>query len=53
MQYEEYAGSFEPLILLECWEQLRSAKEFIDFSKNGVLQLRDCNTVDEFHGTIH
>ncbi|KAI9331436.1 AAA domain-containing protein [Zopfochytrium polystomum] len=46
---QEYGDYFEPLLLLECWEQFKTSKETVDFSSKGVWTVKDCLMLDEFH----
>ncbi|KAI8908132.1 P-loop containing nucleoside triphosphate hydrolase protein, partial [Powellomyces hirtus] len=42
----EYAMTFEPLLILECWEQLQKAKEELNSEDNLITKL---TSVDAFH----
>ncbi|KAI8828816.1 AAA domain-containing protein [Chytriomyces cf. hyalinus JEL632] len=49
---DDYGNVFEPLLLLECWEQFKTSVEETDFSKHFAWTLDECLMVDEFHGNI-
>ncbi|KAJ3395803.1 DEAD-box type RNA helicase [Chytriomyces hyalinus] len=46
---DDYGNVFEPLLLLECWEQFKTSVEETDFSKHFAWTLDECLMVDEFH----
>ncbi|KAJ3345028.1 DEAD-box type RNA helicase [Entophlyctis luteolus] len=46
---DEYANVFEPLLVLECWEQFKSSVEMTDFSKTFMWTVDTCMMIDEFH----
>lgn len=46
---QEYGDFFEPLLLLECWEQFKTSRENVDFSKTGIWTIENCLMLDEFH----
>ncbi|KAJ1567616.1 DEAD-box type RNA helicase, partial [Cladochytrium tenue] len=46
---QEYGDYFEPLLLLECWEQFKGSREYVDFSKTGSWTVDNCLMLDEFH----
>jgi senataxin len=47
-----YASVFEPLLLLECWEQFKAAKEYTDFSKGILTTFSSCCMIDDFIGKL-
>ncbi|KAI9338235.1 AAA domain-containing protein [Obelidium mucronatum] len=46
---DDYMNVFEPLLVLECWEQFKTSVEETDFSKNFTWALDTCMMVDDFH----
>ncbi|KAJ3025695.1 UNVERIFIED_CONTAM: DEAD-box type RNA helicase [Siphonaria sp. JEL0065] len=46
---DDYMNVFEPLLVLECWEQFKTSVEETDFSKNFTWTLDTCMMLDEFH----
>ncbi|KAI9095962.1 hypothetical protein DFS34DRAFT_625583 [Phlyctochytrium arcticum] len=46
---EQYAAVFEPLLLLECWEQLQKGKEELSDQQPLRAALENVQMVDNFH----
>ncbi|KAI8614903.1 AAA domain-containing protein [Chytriomyces sp. MP71] len=46
---DDYGNVFEPLLVLECWEQFKTSVEETDFSKHFTWTLEECLMLDEFH----
>ncbi|ORY48582.1 P-loop containing nucleoside triphosphate hydrolase protein [Rhizoclosmatium globosum] len=46
---DDYMNVFEPLLVLECWEQFKTSVEETDFSKNFTWTLDQTMMLDEFH----
>ncbi|KNC96396.1 uncharacterized protein SPPG_08295 [Spizellomyces punctatus DAOM BR117] len=46
---EEYAKVFEPLVTLECWEQLMQSKDNVSNEDAITATLENVQMVDEFH----
>ncbi|RKO92695.1 AAA domain-containing protein, partial [Blyttiomyces helicus] len=47
----DYANAFEPLLVLECWEQFLKAKDDMAKEDPIVLTLKNTSKVDDFHDT--
>ncbi|KAJ3076763.1 DEAD-box type RNA helicase [Podochytrium sp. JEL0797] len=46
---DDYANVFEPLVVLELWEQFKTSVEETDFGKAFAWTLDSCMMLDEFH----